>query len=116
MLRIAEIFPTGNILAPNEGLALEWYYMTYHKADWEKYVQSRKTLTNEPIKTLTKYFQSIFDQKKADGTLERQVMDRIRHRAQRHVAEERRKGTSALSSHYSGACQHHHSDCQADCN
>jgi hypothetical protein len=65
MLRISGLLPAGDIPAPNKGLALEWYYMLYHKSDRDKYVQSWKILTNETIKTLTKYFQSIFDQKKS---------------------------------------------------
>jgi hypothetical protein len=33
MLRIAKLLPTGDIQKPSDGLALQWYYMSYHKKD-----------------------------------------------------------------------------------
>ena len=43
MLRIAELLPVGNILKPADELSLQWYYMSYHKNNREKFILSRKT-------------------------------------------------------------------------
>ena len=72
--------------------------MSYHKADWDKYITRRMNLAGEKIESLTKYFQNDFDQKKTDGTLKRQEMDRVRNCAQRRVVEEQCRGHIDLSS------------------
>ncbi len=78
MLRITEQLPPGKKQPPSEKLALQWYYMTYHRSDHTEYVKSGKKLSAETIKSLTEYFQALFAQKKADGSLERAELDRIR--------------------------------------
>jgi hypothetical protein len=77
MLRITEQLPPGKKQPPSEKLALQWYYMTYHCSDCTEYVKSGKKLSAETIKSLTEYFQTLFTQKKADGSLERAKLDRI---------------------------------------
>ena len=69
MLRIAELLPPGGTPLPSEKLAVQWYYMTYHRADRAEYVKSGKKLDDEMIETLSAYFQSLFAQHKIDGTL-----------------------------------------------
>ena len=90
MLRIAKLLSAGEIAKPTESLAAEWYYMTYHKADRDKFVASGKKLADETIESLTEYFQALFAQKKSDGTLEKQEMDRLRNHARKRVAEDLR--------------------------
>ena len=88
MLRIIEELPPGEQPPPSDKLALQWYYMTYHRNDCLEYVRSGKKLSDETIDTLTAYFQSLFAQRMNDGTLERAEMDRLRNRAKRSVKAE----------------------------
>ncbi len=88
MLRIAEELPPGKKPPPSDKLALQWYYMTYHRNDRVEYVRSGKKLSDETIDTLTAYFQSLFAQRMNNGTLERAEMDRLRNRAKRSVKAE----------------------------
>ncbi len=108
MLRIAELLPAGEIAKPTKSLAAEWYYMTYHKADRDKFVASAKKLANETIESLTEYFQALFAQKKSDGTLEKQEMDRLRNRVRKRVAEDLRHKIRASQSSrkpYAARCE-----------
>ena len=59
MLRIATQLPAGNISEPNDSLALEWYYMSYHKSDREKFVLSKTDMNNEMLDSVTKFFQNL---------------------------------------------------------
>jgi hypothetical protein len=59
MLRIAELLPPGETTPPSEKLPVQWYYMTYHRADRAEYVKSGKKLSDETIETLSAYFQSL---------------------------------------------------------
>ena len=61
MLLIAELLLVSEIAKPTKSLTAEWYYMTYHKADCNKFVASRKKLSNEAIKSLTEYFQALLE-------------------------------------------------------
>ena len=88
MLRIAELLPPGETPPPSEKLAVQWYYMTYHRADRTEYVKSGKKLADETIETLSAYFQSLFAQRKIDGTLERHEVERLRKRAKRTLAND----------------------------
>jgi hypothetical protein len=100
MLRIAELLPPGETPPPSEKLAVQWYYMTYHRADRAEYVKSGKKLSDETIETLSAYFQSLFAQRKIDGTLERHEIERLRNRAKRTLANDlREKREARRSSH-----------------
>ena len=81
----------GEIAKPTESLAAKWYYiMTYHKANHNKFIASGKKLSNKTIKSLTEYFQvqALFAQKKSDGTLKKQEMDRLRSCTRKQVGED----------------------------
>jgi len=95
MLRVTELLPPGETPPPTEKLALQWYYMTYHRADRTEYVKSGKKLADETIESLTAYFQSLFAQRKSDGTLERAEIDRLRNRAKRTIASDLREKREA---------------------
>ena len=60
MLRIAEIFPAGDIPKPSDALALQWYYMSYHS---EKFVLGGKMLKDATVEMVTKFFQALNEQK-----------------------------------------------------
>ncbi len=77
MLRITEQLPPGEKQPPSKKLALQLYYMTYHRSDRTEYVKSGKKLSAETIKSLTEYFQALLAQKKANGSLERDELDQI---------------------------------------
>jgi hypothetical protein len=51
--------------------------MSYRKNDHEKFVLSGKTLDDEAIESVTTFFQALFEQRKLDGTIERQEADQI---------------------------------------
>ena len=91
MLRIAALLPAGNIPEPNDALALEWYYMSYHKSDRERFVLSKTDLKGETLDSVTKFFQNLFEIRKNDGTLERQELERIKKRALREASETLRR-------------------------
>ena len=95
MLHITGQLPPGEKQPPSEKLALQWYYMTYHRLDRAEYVKSGKKLARETIKSLTEYFQSLFAQRKADGSLERAEIDRLRQRAKRKLADSLREHRDA---------------------
>ena len=100
MLRIAELLPPGETPPPSEKLAVQWYYMTYHRADRAEYVKSGKKLADETIETLSAYFQSLFAQRKIDGTLERHEVERLRNRAKRTLANDIREKREARRSNH----------------
>jgi hypothetical protein len=72
IVRISKLLPAGNIADPSTLLQVQWLYMSYHRLDRAKYVESGKVLDNETLESLTAYFQAIHDQKVADGTLRKQ--------------------------------------------
>ena len=80
MLRIAKLLLSGDILKPSDKLSLQWYYMSYHKNDREKFVLSRKTPDDETIESITTFFQAFFEQKKLNSTIKPQEVDCIRKR------------------------------------
>jgi hypothetical protein len=100
MLRIAELLPPGETPPPSEKLAVQWYYMTYHRADRAEYVKSGKKLSDETIEMLLAYFQSLFAQRKIDGMLERHEIERLRNHAKWTLANDpREKREAPCSSH-----------------
>ena len=54
---------------PNQALQLEWFYMSFHKEDRAKYVESGQRLVDEMLESLAKYFDNIFNSQVADGSL-----------------------------------------------
>jgi hypothetical protein len=56
MLCIAKLLPVGDIPKPSNELALQWYYMSYHKSNREKFVLSGKKLDNKTIESVTAFF------------------------------------------------------------
>jgi hypothetical protein len=90
MLRIAELLPAGDIQKPSDGLALQWYYMSYHKNDCKKFVCSGKTLNDETIESVTTFFQALFEQRKLNGMIKQQEAERLRKRLLQEASEKLR--------------------------
>jgi len=80
MLRIAEILPAGDIPKPLDALALQWYYMSYHKSDRKKFILGGKTLKDATVEMVTKFFQALYEQKNLDGLLDCQEVGRLKRR------------------------------------
>ncbi len=64
MLCIPKLLLASNIPKPLDALALQWYYMSYHKNDRKKFILSGKTLDNETIESVTTFFQALYKQEK----------------------------------------------------
>jgi len=90
MLCIAEILPAGDIPKPSDALALQWYYMSYHKSDREKFVLGDKTLKDMTVETVTKFFQALYEQKKLDGSLDRREVERLKKHLLRKASDDLR--------------------------
>jgi hypothetical protein len=82
MIWLAEAFPAGDMHPPNQALQLEWFNMSIHKEDRAKYIKSGQHLSNEMLKSVAEYFETIFYLQVADGSLakkrKRQIKQRMR--------------------------------------
>ncbi len=110
MLCIAELLPPGEMPPPSEKLAVQWYYMTYHRTDRAEYIKPGKKLSDETIETLLAYFQSLFVQRKIDGMLERHEIKRLHNRAKRTLANDLREKREARHSSHA-RCEVHEREC-----
>jgi hypothetical protein len=83
MIQTAEALPAGDMHPPNQALQLEWFYMSFHKEDRAKYVESGRRRIEEMLESLTEYYENIFNSQVADGSLakkhERQIEQHVRH-------------------------------------
>ena len=86
MLRIIKLLPASDVVKLTKSFEAEWYYMTYHKSDCDKFVVSREMLAGETIKSLMEYFQALFAQKKSKGMLKKQEIDCLHSCMRKHVA------------------------------
>jgi hypothetical protein len=69
MIWMADALPAGDMHPPNQALQLEWFYMSFHKEDRVKYVESGQCLSNDMLKSVAEYFENIFNLQVADGSL-----------------------------------------------
>ncbi len=69
MIRTAAALPAGDTHPLNQALQLEWFYMSFHKEDRAKYVESGQRLADETLESLAVYFDNIFNSQIADGSL-----------------------------------------------
>jgi hypothetical protein len=58
---------------PNKSLALKWFYMTFHKSEHDQFVASGQRLIDKMIKSITKYFELLYNIKKSSGRLKLQL-------------------------------------------
>jgi hypothetical protein len=76
---------------PNKSLALKWFYMTFHKSERDQFVASGRQLVDKTIKSVTEYFESLYNIKKSSGKLKLQLeqQDRKKSDFQRGAAKSR---------------------------
>ncbi len=82
---MAEAFPVGDMHPPNKVLQLEWFYMSFHKEDRAKYVESSQHLSNEKLEFVAEYFENIFNLQVADGSLANKHKRQIKQRMRRKI-------------------------------
>jgi hypothetical protein len=88
MIRMAEALPVGDMHPPNQALQLEWFYMSFHKEDRAKYVESGRCLFEETLKSLVKYFKNIFNTQVADRSLAKKRKCQIEQCVRREMRHE----------------------------
>lgn len=99
------ILPAGHMADPGARLLVEWLYMSYHQNDRMKFTESGKNLDSMTLESLTQYFQAIWEQKMATGTLkveQPREQSRSKPSAERGRQDDRRNDsrTSSRSSSY----------------
>ena len=62
--------------------------MSYHKSDREKFILGGKTLKDATVETITKFFQALYEQRKLDGLLNHQEVERLKRRLLRKASED----------------------------
>jgi hypothetical protein len=85
MLCSAEALPAGDMPAPNDALKIEWFYMSFHQEDRNRYLKSGRRLCDETLATVVKYFDNIFNSQMADGSLTKKGEKQIEFRAKRKL-------------------------------
>ncbi len=85
---MAEALPVGDMHPPNQALQLEWFYMSFHKEDRAKYLESGQRLFEEMLESLAEYFENIFNTKVAVGSLAKKRRCQIKQRIRRKMRHE----------------------------
>jgi hypothetical protein len=75
---VADLLPAGDIEMPNKSLALEWFYMAFHKSKRNQFVASGQQLVDETIESVTKYFELLYNIEKSSGKLKLKLEQRDR--------------------------------------
>ena len=65
LLRVTELLPPGDITMPTKRIALKWFYMTFHKSEHDQFVTLGQRLVNETFESVTEYFESLYNIKRA---------------------------------------------------
>ncbi len=91
LLCVADLLLAGDIEMPNEILALEWFYVTFHKSECDQFVTLGQQLVDKMIKSVTEYFKLLYNIKKSSGKLKLQLEQRDRKKSnfQRGTAKSR---------------------------
>ncbi len=106
---------------PNQALQLEWFYMSFHKEDRAKYVESGRCLSDEILESVAEYFENIFNLQVADGSLakkcecqiEQHMRCKMRHELRKRYDEkvrlvtERCHGGDGCHRRQDSKCHHH---------
>jgi hypothetical protein len=88
MLQITKALPAGNWSKPSEALALEWFYMSFHKNNRNKFVTAGRKLDTKTFKLVTEFFEAQFTTNKNNGMLECMELEHIKKRAQLKLKKE----------------------------
>jgi hypothetical protein len=122
MLHTAKALPASNMEKPSGALALQWFYMSFHKNDRNKFATAGKKLEAKKLESITGLFKVQVNQNKVDVTLECMELKRIKMRAhlklksklcnKNHVHEDKRCTYWAKHELASRNAQHHsYRDC-----
>ena len=111
MIRTVAALPAGDMHPPNQALQLEWFYMSFHKEDRAKYLESGRHLADETLESLAEYFDNIFNSQVADGSLAKKCERQIKQRVRRKMHHELRKQYDekfrhVIERHYGGDGRH----------
>ena len=104
-MRVAELLPEGNLEKPATSLSVEWFYMTFHRTNRAEYVCSGRKLRKEMLKSITEYFESIYDSRLSKGLVPHRQLDKIRADAKREMRQELREQYDRKLCHFFGAAQ-----------
>jgi hypothetical protein len=74
MLQIAETLPASNWSKPLELLALEWFYVSFHKNDRNKFVTVGRKLDTQTFELVTEFFEAQFTMNKNNGMLNNSML------------------------------------------
>jgi hypothetical protein len=88
MLRIAKALPAGNWPKPSEAPALEWFYMSFHKNDRNKFVALGRKLNTNTFESVTEFFEAQFTTNKNNGILKCMELECIKKQAQLKLKNE----------------------------
>ena len=121
MLCSAEALPTGDMPAPNNALKIEWFYMSFHQEDRNRYLESGRRLCDVTLATVSKYFDNIFNSQMADGSLTKKCEKQIKFCAKRKLCHEMAKRYNDKIRHFANKRYGHndrghkcgHSHCRA---
>ena len=91
MLRSAEALPAGDMPGPNDALQVEWFYMSFHQEDRNRYLESGRRLCDETLATVSEYFDAIYNSQMADGSLTKKREKQIEFRAKRELRHDMAK-------------------------
>ncbi len=61
MLRLAEALPAGDMPVPNDALKIEWFYMSFHLEDRNRYLETGRRLCDETLATVSEYFDDMYN-------------------------------------------------------
>jgi hypothetical protein len=81
MLRTAEALSPDNMPKPLDALVLQWFYMSFHKNNCNKFVTAGKKLKPKMFETVTEFFEAQFNQNKVDGMLKCMELECIKKHA-----------------------------------
>jgi hypothetical protein len=108
---MAEALPAGDMNPPNQALQLEWFYMSFHKEDRVKYVESGRRLSNETLESVTEYFKNIFNLQVADGSLAKkhkhQIEQRVRRKMRHELCKRYKEKVCLVTEQHHGGDGHH---------
>jgi hypothetical protein len=76
---MAEALPASNWSKPLQALALEWFYMSFHKNNCNKFATAGRKLDTKTFELITKFFEIQFTTTKNDSMLERMELEHIKN-------------------------------------
>ncbi len=113
MLCSAEALPAGDMPAPNKALKIDWFYMSFHLEDRNRYLKSGRRLCDETLMTVSEYFDNIYNLQMAGSSLTKKQEKQIEFRAKRELRHEMAKRYSDKICHFANK-RYGHDDCRRE--